>query len=440
MIEYTQYQSSSENNYYITKSSAIFCYLFTLIFCMVELTPYLSRNLPGTIKLGIFILWFFSTICIDMKCFRRPLFLFPVLIAFYQLVLYMLGMSNITILVLVDQWRLLFIPACSYIILMKMPYRYCRSLFSSILFIFLLNLISNVYLYSTQIVSNTVSVGDVTLGAAARLTNAGDTSFVFITSLLILLSIMFFAEIKDSKIKIVSILIVLLSVWYLFFLNSRAISIMLLLFAVSVFLMYLYVTKRNRIGKSIRLFLAIAICVFLLLNITSILSLLGKVKGNDWMSEKMTSLISLLSGQGVGTHGSLYARFRLYGYSISTFLSSPINFIMGIGKKTYESASISTLSSLGISGHSDVFDLAAQYGIIGIALFSKYYISFISYVKSTADSKKAKFYTILVYSVVFAYGILNHIFYGNVLCICCLLFPLFVKVFTKSEMKEVYHG
>lgn len=406
----------------------LFNFFMTIVWAIVELTPYLSRNTNGYFRLAVFCVWLFSLLFLTNvnSLLNNRLFIVPVLIVVYQFLLAFVGLSNVTLLVLIDRLRIYFIPLGMSLIMKRYSKSKCKSLFTWLLVIVSLNIIHNIYLFSAGIVSNDVSVGDVTLGASARLTNAGDTSFCFLVSFVILLS-EFLLFGKQKKVKFFGTVLFLLGVWFLFFLNSRAISIILLLLGTYFFICYVFIKNRSSMSRFLRWLIIVFLSLFLLLNISSVLALLGNIQGNNWMEEKMKDLINFISGGEIGSYGSLSSRFELYSFSINSYFKNPITFIFGIGEQSYKTASVDILRSLGISGHSDIFDEAAQYGTIGLVLmFLLYYHSF-KEMKKYANNNLQKAMINIVMLVFFLYGFLNHFTYGNVFFVIFLMFPLFIK-------------
>ena len=427
------YKAIGESQYpSVLRSGIVFNYIMTLVLSFVELTPYLSRNTSGTFQLAIFFLWFFSLFCISdyKELFNSKLFLIPTMILLCQLVMLFIGLSNVSFFSLVLRSRLYYIPLGMQIMLSTYSKKSSGQIAYWIACIYLFNLFFNIYLFQFGIVSNTISLGDATLGASARHTNAGDTSFCFLVSLFILYSVFLITK-GNVKEKLCGAILIVSSALYLFFLNSRAISIIILMISAYVYLCQLFVTNRKHISKGFRLIIILLLSIALLYNLSLILSLLGSVKGNDWMGDKMRDLGVVLSGGGLGTHGSLAIRFTLYGYALNSWFSTPLTFLIGIGEHSFVTASRYYLKIVGISGHSDIFDYAAQYGILGLYLLFRLYCGAFGEIQKYARTKKV---VIVIVAVMFVmYGFLNRFTYGNIFVAVFLLGPMYLKSISKIE-------
>lgn len=103
--------------------------------------------------------------------------------------------------------------------------------------------------------------------------------------------------------------------------------------------------------------------------------------------ERLTGrLVTLIDSQNSEAYdATLKGREDLALLSVQTWLSSPINFLFGIGDHfVVGQSAIST----GIGQHAELLDGLAQYGIVGMAFFAVLYINSIRYVCSKFKREK----------------------------------------------------
>ena len=94
--------------------------------------------------------------------------------------------------------------------------------------------------------------------------------------------------------------------------------------------------------------------------------------------------------------------------SISTFLSSVPHFLFGVGESVIET-DVWSLLAHGVGNHSEFFDLAARYGMIGI--FTYYYIIKNTYrlMNTLSDNERIREYLFVLLLGVMLFGFANNL-------------------------------
>ena len=125
-------------------------------------------------------------------------------------------------------------------------------------------------------------------------------------------------------------------------------------------------------------------------------------------------------------NSSLAGRFLLGMTSLNTFLSSPINFIWGVGDDIMigEQYEFSDLLSLGIGNHSQFLDMLAKYGIIGGVIFVNIIKGMSKWLKKFSLSKLFHRYVVLFILLFFFQSILNNSFLPDLFVVIFIVFPL----------------
>lgn len=171
---------------------------------------------------------------------------------------------------------------------------------------------------------------------------------------------------KTPKAKVFS---ALLLITIFFVLLNASFTISLIVFLIALFFsLLLKETQRNRI---IAIIVLSIIVLIVLLNGYNLLSLLGEILENDYISVRMYELRDLLyAGQMIGDAGM---RWEMYTVSVETFLKN----IFGVGVhysyRAFEN---------GIGYHSQFLDDLARYGMFALMFYTVFLTGYYKHLKN----------------------------------------------------------
>ena len=267
-------------------------------------------------------------------------------------------------------------------------------------------------------------------------TNAGSTAFVVGGLFLMPLLFLVFKYGSHKFLRLSCLIIMILTGYYILFLNSRTTAV---IFMILIFLGMILVGNSNKIfsrGKKRKAI--IYFCFFLITIFLFALPVLNTMSDyfSDFgrMSERLRDLTFVLEGGGVQEmeQGSLFYRISLWMTSIHTFFDNYWNFFVGIGENVHDTDFYYLLKS-GVGGHSEFFDLAARYGIIGIFIMYKVWKYSFGFILNFADGNiKAQLY--IIFANVFLYGFVNTLFNHLSMIMMILLFPVLTVQLLKNKI------
>ena len=425
---------NDEINY--SKSNSINCIIvhyITLIWAIIELTPYLSYSLSPMIKIIVFAMWLFSLLTIYPinGMINSPCFFLPALFMIIKLMHMLAGTSNLTLKFFLDGMRVFFIPLGMIIIIQRFSNNRKKNLFIQLIVLFVANLVSNIYILFTN--------PQINFRFASNIygTNVGNTMFVFVVSIMCFMFCIMFLNIISTKLKTVVLVCLFLCGWYLVVLNPRAISLLVLVTFIYIYFCVHLLQKGDSMSKIVKFIIISIGSVLVILNITTIMVLISGSNLDSEIISRFSTAMSFMKGQGISDDSSWAARIELYGYSLKTFTSSIMNFILGIGQQVYSEASRGILQSVGISGHSEVFDILAQFGILGMYILTCYFNNAFKFMKKIAlDNMKTEI-TIMVLFL-FVYSVLNKSIDCASFFVIFLVFPLYLDIESGYVRKNNY--
>lgn len=344
------------------------------ILCMMALiaigcTPYLGYNVSNAVKLVLAILWVLSTFVLHSFSSKERGFQIVVFFSVYlilQLLYSLIGVSR-ELPFFLARFHIYVIPMAMVYIASHYNIREIKLLWQFFLVVFGLNLADNIFIgltqgeYAFRVTEDTVN------------TNAGSTAFVVGCMLLIPILWMVFRSCSGRIQKCLVLLFIAALAYYILFLNTRATALVILTVIILGFLL-IELSKKKRLTKGklvVRMLIVVGLAALMMGPIFSMLS--------DAFSENMRMMsriedLSFVMENGDANQldeGSLATRIILWTASINTFFSSIPHFLFGVGESVIETDVFSLLAH-GVGNHSEFFDLAARYGLLGIVIY--YYI------------------------------------------------------------------
>lgn len=343
----------------------LFATILLVIICVV---PLFDRDLPHVFKLGIFLLWSLTALSVGKirkgQIGRGVLvgwFLYLALQLFYSIIGYSRELTFF-----LARCYIYVIPIAMVFVTRFYNVKELKVVWNSIIIVFAICLIDNFFLgYQGE---ETFDLTSETKGS-----NAGSTAFVSGCMFIIPALWMLIRKGRLLFRKIISGLLIIGCVVYMFFLNSRA--TVLVVFAIMILGLFIadrserkYITPKKMIIWMVITLLASVIIA------APVLSKLAELFGDGdaaRMSDRLEDLAYAASGGDIMDlgRGSLFYRVLLWQTSINTFLGDITHFFIGIGENKIKYADLQDLISSGVGNHSEFFDLAARYGLVGIIIY-----------------------------------------------------------------------
>ncbi len=419
----------SENN--IFKNTV---HLLTILMVVWLITPYFYRNVPLIVGLILIVIWIFIAGLSTMnKEIRIPKyfmysFIYLGIILSYRI----LGLSSAAWGNYVKLIIFFFFSWVYFYYKKNMDTRKQTQLINIGIFISIINVWSNIYLLYLY---PNASV-ELNFSRMFYNTNVGGTMFSFYSVLLVVLFLVTNSDLKNKKIKLLYILS-MISLFIYILQAARSISIFVLLVAISLYFYNKLSVIKNRVERVLYKVFIIMLSFIFLINLVNILIILNNYIGIDRITVRINAIIATLSGGGSEQAVSLLSRLQLYELSITTFFSSIENFIFGVGYHTTEQLSTGWLFNIGVGNHSEVLDIAARYGLIGLLPIFMFLHRFFRYVQYDIQIKDI--YNFKLIGIIFLiYSILNNSFDPSLGVLVFLIIPLY---FTRMEnIKEKKMG
>ena len=355
----------------IIRSAVIPNMAITAILFAFYISPFLSRNVHIFIKLAFLGLWIVTAIPLPVrKTMYYPSNMIKWWSAYviWMIAMCVIGHSSTPLPQFIRHFPLYCTPFMMTTIIRSYNLKEMKWLWVAFIFLFAVNLAHNYWIGFTQPeLFNMVKAkdGDTT----GFISNAGGSEFVYLCMFLVPIFWIVWQSSEEKRTKRLLILLIIFASGYFIFINDRTTATVTLFLMIIMFLL----VKGAGVGKGhIVKIVAGLVIVLLLLSIFSrqiFTFALDLFEDSARMSNRLEDLFEVSQGADLNDmdDGSLGARYLLWMTSINTFLSSIPNFLIGIGDDVHE-GDILSLVRYGVGCHSEFFDLAAKYGIVGIIL------------------------------------------------------------------------
>lgn len=392
------------------RSSIIFNMTITVIYCVVFLTPYLSRNISIFAKLGLMSIWLLSAFAsgLNSKTYKDKNVVWWAVYITVMFISTILGHSSLSINFHISRLSIYILPFVGIYVLNKYNYKELSILIKFIFVIIFINLIDNIYL---GIINPDLFNEEMVLTASKEIvektTNAANTDMVAIVTILTPICYILYKYSSKKRTKIFSFLMIIVSLYYAVFINSRATSLIILLITFAGYILVETESKDPAKLKSHYLWWSIASIVIILVIAMPLMSFfIESLSGRN--AERIGDLMALANGEDIRIqNGSLTQRFLLDMTSWRTFTNNIPNFLFGIGDDSSETDLYSLINS-GVGQHSEIFDILARFGIIGgLIMYNIFKSSFLNISKRNLTPGKVNHFLVVVFCVFVFYNIVN---------------------------------
>lgn len=353
------------------RSAVIPNMVITAILFAFYISPFLSRNVHIFIKLAVLVLWIVTAIQLPVRktmYYPSAMLKWWSVYVIWMLAMCVIGHSSKPLPQFIRHFPLYCTPFMMAAIIRSYNLKEMKWLWGAFICLFAINLAHNYWIGLTQPeLFDLVKAkdGDTT----GFISNAGGSDFVYLCMFLVPVFWIVWQSSDEKRTRQLSVLLIIFSSGYFIFINDRTTATVTLLLMIILFLL----VKRAGSGRGhivkIVAGLAFVVLLFSLFSRQIFSFALNFFEDSPRMSNRLEDLFEVSQGADLNDmdDGSLGARYLLWKTSIDTFLSSVPNFLIGIGDDVHE-GDIFSLVRYGVGCHSEFFDLAARYGIVGIIL------------------------------------------------------------------------
>lgn len=312
--------------------------------------------------------------------------------------------------------------------LTRLDYERQKKIYWLILVIIGINILYNIYISSIYPEFFTNSREDIGEELLQSLNVGGST---FFTMSMFFFNVCFFVFLNtDVKvIRIGSLLFCLLALVFVLFCSQKGSNIVYLLLSIPL---QLYAKHTKRISSFVvsTIFISLFALLLLMLFKDAIIQMIIDMAPSERVSVRLITLLD--KKNSMADDDVVSGRTELYFLSLKTWLSNPVNFLIGIG----DNISVYDVVSTGIGRHSDLFDTLARYGLIGglilFATIKRYY----SYIISLFD-KKYKIQLLVICVIFVLCASTKGVLVPEVGCVLFILLPI-SSVFMKKKKTTEY--
>lgn len=330
----------------------------------IGIIPALNKTIINAYRLVFFLLWLFSIGPIKRTSFKRleqNIIIWWCLYLVLQLNYSILGLST-DFIYFIGKTHIYMIPIAMIIVTKFYSPKEMKLLWVATFFIFLVCLLQNVLIG--------LRGGIDIYSEDEKESNVGTTAFVVICLYAIVSCWLIYKQSRNKKHRIICLSVLIVSAFHMIFQNNRA-TTTIVLFLIALGIVFTSYFKKKLSVKKIVIWSVLIILLITPLLPSLFQSLSALFSDVARLSSRLDDLAILASSGDIGdldNGGSLFHRFMLWLTSINTFFSSVSNFFFGIGEIRYDD-DFNFRLNCGVGFHSEFFDLAARYGILGLFIF-----------------------------------------------------------------------
>lgn len=293
--------------------------------------------------------------------------------------------------------------------------------------IILLNVIVNIYLI--QVVFEGVDIEKLQESASLEgVANYGGSSFAayaFFASLCFLILTYYSRNFYHTIISFVPFCV---CIYYVIFCSMRGTTAVLFIAAFILLTTNRYLQNSKISPRNINTFIFF-FCFILFIFKDSLFQLLIDYAPNERLAVRFEDVMST-SSNGVSEE-SFTGRGALFKIAFNSWLQNPITFLFGIGEPLLGSDDNKYLVA-GISGHSDMVDQLAKYGLLGSILFLRCLYLGYKYLRRMYVSTKCENLVKYVILCFFIYGTIKIMYHDDCFIVVFILFPLVLDIVRRN--------
>ena len=394
-------------------------------------THYIEGLFSFFIPLLLSVFWIFQSvlICGVKKVIFNKLSLWWWVYLFLCVTMVILGFSSTNLNFVISRLPIYIIPGIGYFVVRNYNRKEESVLLSFFALILGSNLLYNIFL-GVQFPDIFEEQESTEASIQLRIMlNMADTAFINVCVFIIGLFLVVFLVKKHFFHRIGLVLLAIPMGYHLLIQNTRGIAILLLLVEIVGILIAYIEPKGKRNLKPYYLGMGVGLVIFTFALLIPIIEFIIQNLQSERLAERMNDLLDFIQSGGKTSQlkeGSLAMRLQLAQTSLNTFLSNPINFLIGIGDHTQSFGG--DLIKSGIGGHSEFIDVAARYGVVGIIVFFYIIKEYYRLLKRLTDKRELQKYMNVIFYIFLMMGILNNVFEPMQLLFLYIVFPIVIEL------------
>ena len=420
----------------LDKTSSIrFLYLLNMFPIIGMMVYYYTRYIEGTysfvIPLGLTSLWIVLSVMTGKVkgLLLNKVSVWWIVYLFLYVIMVIIGFSSTNLNFVISNLPKYLIPAMGYFVLKNYNRKEKTIIIVSFLLVFFVNLGYNIilgFIYPNifeELASTEESIN------FSILMNIANTFFVEICYLLIGALAMTMLVVKEKGWIFFSILLIVPIAYYMLFQNTRGTAILLLMVELVGLFLAFFEPSRQANRRAYYIFSIVSIILLVFIVFIPLMSWVMEHLQSERLAERLNDLVDFKQSGGDLNdvkEGSFTARIQLAQTSLNTFLSGPINILIGIGDHTQ--ALGGDLVKSGIGNHSEFVDVLARFGLIGAFIFWNIMRRYYQMLKSLSYRREVLKYVSVIFWIIVISGILNLLFVPTMLFFLYIALPLFIEL------------
>lgn len=429
------------NNNYIKESIFLkLLYLLTIVVALFIVTPYMYRNMTRQLYVVI-ALWvivaFFVRISTGIKLRYTKLLVLVSIWCLWMVLLRAIGYSQAS---LGNYFNILMFYFLFYVMATIETYmsdKRKKNLIICISILIVFNLINNIILNIKYEYASTLIF--TSNGSMYLQTNIGATNFSAMIFLFCGILMVFFLNKKGIIGKMVCLMLIFSSCYLIFYQHARATATMLTI--IMILLLVLERTIKSK-SKHTKLMIRVVILILLITILMPVLKVIIELIGNDRLLERFNSILNFINGsESIQITGgdSLATRLYLALTSLKTFISNPINFLIGVGYNLVTASTMyDMLEQTGVGYHAELIDVFGTYGIIGAYFVFSILKEFWKIIDSKLLDERLKSQMKIIYGAFITFSIVNVSFRAEIGIVIIIILPYIpLLIIDKSQKMEL---
>lgn len=400
-----------------------FILVLIVIHCLIAFTPYMSGVNFAFLDFGIMIFTMIHFIGIIKNKYLNtigiPALLLILLMIFYSII----GRSSSSV------GSIIFVPMAfmypfflTMYCMQELNFREKKSLVMIVLMICLVNILYNSY----AITLNPLLASDYFLDKefSAKM-NIGGTDYSHFALFLTLVSLCAYNDCKKKNIKYLMILLMVISIYYIVACGMRATVVIFLIVSFPL------IAVASNVNRSFIFYgILLLATIVLIIDYNSILRFLISLFDSERLSSRFESLLETNTINDDSFSGRVY----YYRLSIETFFSSFDRFLFGVGAHPLRELDVRTIGMVG--GHSQIFDLLAQYGVLGFLIMILLFSSIAKYFFSLACNKIVLRQYKILFVVLILFSCFKYSFNAHVSLLIFFILPMANDIWSKNNIRN----
>ena len=393
-------------------------------------TPMVQSVFSVILPLSFLVIWLVHTLCLSglKGIFRNKVSICWGIYFLYAVLMSIIGISSTNLNFQIVNSAKYLIPIIGCFVIFNYNIKELRLLLVFFFIIMIGNICQNLFLSQLmpELFEEELEHSEELSALKASL-NVGGTALVAVCLFMVGTLFVIAKNLEYKFLRVMTIITICIFLYYFLCVNIRGTTTILFFILILGFIVATKEPKKKRVryylnSLFIIVIISLIILVPLLVWITSIID-------NESLIKRFGDIVSLFEARGnidEINNGSFLGRIELSMVSLSSWLSTPLSFIFGIGDHTQDFGG--DLIASGIGSHSEFFDCLGRYGIIGgVIFFNIIKLHYKNITNFTSNRNIVKYFNV-VFFIIILYGFLNNLFEPITLLFIFIVFPIIMKL------------